>query len=305
MFTSILVPLDGSPFAEQALPLAVRLARLGGAALHLVLVHHQVPAVTMAIDVPVFDPEADRQGRAAEVEYLERTAGRIRGAEGIEPVIATLDGAPGEAITQYAVGQGIGLVVMATHGRGPVSRFWLGSVADHLLRHLPMPTLLFRAQEGEAAAVPAIRHILVPLDRSEYSEAILEPVADLALLTHAHLTLLHVVEPILPVVEPAVPYPVGVDRELTQRLTAEAQRHLDEVADRLRTRGFSVATRVVVGAGAAATVLEQAQAEGADLIAMTTHGAKGVRRLLLGSVTDKVVRGSDRPVLVRMPAGVS
>jgi len=302
VFKKILVPLDGSRFAEQALPAAVVLAEQAGATLQLALVHHQVPNVALAVDVPIYDVQADAEMRARETAYLDEVARRLRDTTRLDIATVALEGAAAEALAQHAERERADLVILATHGRGPVSRFWLGSVADYLLRHLPMPVLLIRAREraGAPEALP-LRRILVPLDRSTVSEAVLEPVSTLAQLTQGHIALLHVAEPLLPIIERSTAYPAIADRELNQRLVLDAQVYLDRVAERLRAQGHSVSTQVVQGIGVAATILEHAADIHADLVAMATHGATGVRRLLLGSVTDKVVRGADRPVLTCLP----
>src|SRR5439155_10169936 len=118
---------------------------------------------------------------------------------------------------------------------GPLSRFWLGSVADYVLRQVSVPILLLRPRSGAELpprTIPLTR-VLVPLDLSDESATILEPVKALATLTQAHLTLLYVAEPFLRVSEPALPYPLPADPELLEARKADAQRYLDQQADRL------------------------------------------------------------------------
>ena len=195
---------------------------------------------------------------------------------------------------------------MATHGRGPLSRFWLGRVADHVVRHTSTPVLLLHPRDGgEALAETKLQTCLVPLDRSAEAEKILGPLVDIAKLTQAHVTLLHVIEPILGVTGAVPPYPLPVPAEAIESLRNDAQKYLDGIADRLRADGLGVSTKVIVGLGVAGTVLDQLEKEGIDFVAMTTHGARGFRRLLLGSVADKVVRGAGKPVLVYRPAGAA
>jgi nucleotide-binding universal stress UspA family protein len=141
---SILVPLDGSRFSEVALPVATRLARSAGARLRLVMVHEPAMALVPAADVPVPYLPDDAELRAKEQTYLADLATRL-GPVG--PALASskvVDGMAGPALAEAIMLEPPDLVVMATHGRGPLSRFWLGSVADHVVRHVSVPVLLLR-----------------------------------------------------------------------------------------------------------------------------------------------------------------
>jgi nucleotide-binding universal stress UspA family protein len=294
----VMVPLDGSAFAEAALSLGATLARRAGATLRLVLVHGTVGATggeAAAAQVALQDSER---------EYLRATASRLDPGGALVPEVDLLEGAPGPALAAAAASLKADLVVMATHGRGAVGRVWLGSVADYLLRHLHIPVLLVRP--GETPTVYAgtrLQRILVPLDTSSTSEEILETVLALA-DPGATITLAHIVEPVLGTAEPTLPFPMPMDPKLLGDLRAMAQARLDQVAEGLRARGVTVNTRVLTGVGPANVLLEETASRQYDLIAMTTHGQGGLRRLLLGSVTDKVVRGGNCPVLVLRPGAM-
>ncbi len=301
---SILVSLDGSRFAETALPVAARLARSAAASLNLAMVHEPVMAMVPAADIPITTGPDDLKMQVDEKAYLAGTAQEF-GIVGPGPVGCTfLEGAAGPALVDLIEKTTPDLVVMATHGRGPLSRFWLGSVADHVVRHTSTPVLLLHPRDGAPVPAPEtkLQTCLVPLDRSAEAEKILGPLVDLAKLTQAHLTLLHVIEPILGVTGAVPPYPLPVPAEAIESLRTDAQKYLDGVADRLRADGLAVATKVIVGLGVAGTVIDQLEQGKIDFVAMTTHGARGFRRLLLGSVADKVVRGAGKPVLVYRPA---
>jgi nucleotide-binding universal stress UspA family protein len=138
MYRSILIPLDGSPLSEQAVPLAQELARRTGAA--LCLAHgHIPPTVPMyTADLPLFDAGLDDLTRAQERAYLEALAARIRGAIDIPVAAALLEGAITDSVAD--------LIAMATHGRRGLVRLLIGSVADKVLRGATTPILLYRPQ---------------------------------------------------------------------------------------------------------------------------------------------------------------
>jgi nucleotide-binding universal stress UspA family protein len=298
MIRSILMPLDGSRFSEMALPVALDLARKAHASLRLVMVHEPILAM-----VPAWSEKEDPEEHAHELEYL---AGLIAGVDlhGAASTYEVIVGDARTALMETAEQTHSDLIVMATHGRGAFSRFWLGSVADHVMRHATVPVLLIRPLTGVGRTTNGCgyRNILVALDLSKASEAILEPVKAFARLNQGQLTLVNVVEPAGPM--RSYPMPALGDPGRLEAQRTDAREHLDRLASQLRTEGLSVATRVVVGAGIATQLLDLLQKGHFDLMALTTSGAGGLQRALVGSVADKVVRGAEKPVLVLRP-GVS
>ncbi|HEX3273672.1 MAG TPA: universal stress protein [Gemmatimonadales bacterium] len=307
VFHSILVPVDGSPLAATALPLASGLAHAAGAHLRLALVHTMPPAPADTGSVTSF-ASVDVAGRASERSYLQALEARLREAGTRIASSATLTGAVGSALADYVRDHGIDLVVMATHGRGGVRRAWLGSVADYLIRHLEVPVLLVRPHDEAATEPPAARGILVPLDGSPLGEAVLRPAAALARIRGTGLTLVQVVPPVLEVADMTLPLAAAVavpgEPGMTELLQQEAQDYLDALVAELRTEGIPATGTAVVGYHVAKTIQELARPERFGLIAMATHGRGGVRRLALGSVADKLVRSADVPVLIHRPAEV-
>jgi nucleotide-binding universal stress UspA family protein len=300
MIRSVVVPLDGSPFSEQALPLAFEIARWAQAAVQLVHVHQPVASAWSGSEL-VADLDLDAELRQREKDSLEKMAGRLSRENAAPVTVAVLDGPVAEAIREQALRNSADLIVMATHGRGPLSRFWLGSVADTLIRHAAAPLLVVRPHEGETPAVH-VRHVLVPLDGSEQAEQVLRPAFDLATLLGADVTLLRVVEPlVVPDRHWAGNAASGVDPEVLHRLAADARGYLERVAIGLEGLPPLVAVRVVVNRGAAQAILAEAGAHAGTLIALATHARAGLSRLVLGSVADKVIRGTTSPVLVYRP----
>ena len=303
MFRNILVPLDGSPFAEGAIPLAARLAKSAQAHLHLVLAHQPLPVFAGVGELAAPPVELGEELRAQEEQYLTQTTATLleRGVANV--AIHESDGLAGPELCEQAIRLHADLIVMATHGRGGIRRFWLGSVADYLVRHLSVPVLLVHpGREGEPREDDAMGGILVALDLSEEAEAILEPVTALALLTQAHVTLVHVVAPYRQTGPLAVPYPLLLEPSLVEGNRTECLQKLDAVATRLRERGLSVSCRMLDGMSPASALLDKLGDGQFDLIALATHGAGGVRRLMLGSVADQVIRRAAKPVLVLRPS---
>lgn len=296
-FQSLFVPVDGSGFAEQALPLAIRIAVATHARIRVLLVHRP-PAVPLASGSERAYAALDRQTQDAEVGYLERLERRLE-ADGVERVEASLLGGPVAESLQAEIGRGeADLVVMSTHGRGGLGRLWLGSVADRLLHDVSVPLLLVRPTAGGAAAsTTSIERIVVPLDGSALSQTALEPAATLAALLGADVLLIRVVPPTL-YVAAAVDLPYAYDPVLDAALEREATEQLAAQAAALRSRGLRVATLVERNSAVAHAVLDAAEGSSGSIICLATHGRTGAGRVFLGSVADKVVRGASCPVLV-------
>lgn len=299
---SVMVPLDGSPFSEQALPLAADIARARRCPLHLVHVHAPVLGASVPEAFPIVEPGLDEDARAREDAHLRRLAERMEERAGVVVAATVLDGAVVASLNEYAVDTEAGLVVMTTHGRSGLGRAWLGSVADGLLRASHRPLLLLRPVEGEALVdrLDGVRHILVPLDGSRLAEAALPEATALAVLAGARITLSRIVPPV-PFPDAAAFGGVPADPVVLDAQRTEAARYLDDVAGRLREEGLDVSTAVSVSWSPAAGVLDISRASQVDLIAMATHGRGGWQRVALGSVADKVVRGGHTPVLVLRP----
>ncbi len=279
--------------AEHALPYAMSIAQRTKAKLDVVLVH--VPGAYRD-DYTSEDLEADAEKR--EAAYLQQLEPRL--AAHFEGHLRTrhLVGLVQETLAAEIVAQQVDLVVMNAHGWGYIGRALVGSVSDFLVRRASVPLLLMH-NEGPIApleAEGAFRRLLVCLDGSQLAETILEPARAVGELYDAEYRLLRVI---------AAPYHLatkfGDEAALTaeQRLQATAAgEYLDAVAKRHEERMPRIVTHVGSSANVAAEIVRDADANGADLIALSTHGRGGFSRLLLGSVADKVIRSAKQPVLV-------
>ena len=296
--------MDGSPFSEHSLPLATAISRSSGALVHLAHVHRDHPPDDLISNTQFqfegldFD-EYEARHRAEEHDYLAVVAARMKESSDMAPEQVLLEGDVVSALEGHAKENVRTLIVMTTHGRGGLSRLWLGSIADVLVRRTHLPVRLVRPDPSESGepVLPALNHLLVPLDGSEHSERILETVRQLATALGSRVTLLHVVQSVGRGAVDAPPLSPGVLEELERR----AERYLSDIATRLAKDAVNAKTRVVMGASPATTILDAARELEVDLIAMSTHGQRGFTRAVLGSVADKVLRGSALPVLLERP----
>lgn len=304
MFESLLVPLDGSRFGERALPYALALARATGVPIHLTHVHVPHPpdhllAATQYQYEGVNMAEYDARDREEERKYLDGVANRVREQVPSEVRVALLEGELVCAIEAYAGEQRAGLVVMSTHGRTGASRIWLGSKADELVRHTHLPLVLVppghEIEEVEGQAT--LDHLLVALDGSPMAEKVLETALSIAKAMNARVTLLHVVSPHVTLGARVYPLPSG---HLGDRMN-KAREYLSTVVERLSDRALSVEPLVVEKAIPARAILDVARERDARLVAVATHGYRRMSRAILGSVADKVLRGSESPILVHRP----
>ena len=313
MYDDILVPLDGSRFAEHALPLALTLARRTDARIHLVSVVATAPSVRFmsskesekAAVKGWFEERADRAQ-----EYLASVSRRLKEAASdseLEVHTKILSGPAVEALEERARRTEADLIVMTTHGRSPLRRAWLGSVADGLIRTGPCPVLLQRPEEGEAPALseaPNLGHILVPVDGSDRSAGVVPRAAALAGAFDGELTLLAVVpsseESAL---ESDAPEPLPFHHAVPMGDAVGAlEEHLAELARQAQdVARISVERKVVTGDDPVEAILKTRKELGAGLVALSTRGQGGVPRMVLGSVADKIIRGGECPVLVHRP----
>jgi nucleotide-binding universal stress UspA family protein len=298
---AILVPVDGSNFAEHALPYGLAMARRTGATLHVALVH--VPADLATPAYPLADAIQARaeEDRDREAAYMESLVERLAPA-GVTIQPAILRGHVADALSHYVDKRAIDVVAMTTHGRGGLQRAWLGSTTDAMVRQCRVPLLLMRPADGTREIGPpsdiSFHRILAALDGSEAAERALADAVRLGITADASIVLLHVMQPPVAAASPYLPHTIQLTRDEMATREAYQKTYLDEVAHSDPLAGRRVETRLVVDYEPAAAILDVAAEDGADLIVVGTHGRGGLRRMLLGSVADKVIRGTHRAVLV-------
>jgi nucleotide-binding universal stress UspA family protein len=293
----VLVPLDGSDFGEQALPWALSVAGPTGT-LHLL---HVVRTVDPAFISNAQEHTAQTaQLTAAAKRYLEGVAQRLGDRPGrVEAYVEA--GRPGPTIARWAAATRADLIVLSTHGRGAVSRFWLGSAADHVVRESAVPVLVVRPDEVGPGPADLPDSIIILLDGSVGAEQALDGPRLLGMPDTTRIVLMQVVPTPL-VMAPAAQAgiaPSNVDASVLESQRTAASDYLDTSRTRLASRGFrNVAVEAPTGGSVAEVVLERAKQLGNGLIALATHGRGGVARLIMGSVADKVIRSGGPLTLV-------
>jgi nucleotide-binding universal stress UspA family protein len=315
--THILVGLDGSAFARAALPVAIGLARTLGASIELVTVHEPEPGRHELSGSSTQDQALDRDQLAqlhhAAVEALESARRYIVSLPDAPTVSTTvLTGVPAERLLDHARARDAQLLVVTTHGLGGVSRQWMGSVTDALVRQATLPIVTVRPPERDdadtgAATEPAtewaLNTILVTLDGTGASEQVLDCLQGLV-GDRAQYLLMRAATPLHPLLR-AIATAREYDRDLTeQRVIADS--YLDGVVSRLEQTGLRATRYTAVDFAPARAIVECAVEQAVDMIAIATHGRGPIGRFMLGSVADKVVRTASRPVLlVRVPTEAS
>ena len=298
MFKHILVPLDGSPFAESAIPYACQLAQQFESELILVKV---VEPIHLDLTGDAYDAALIEELRESAVrqasDYLDGKSGELRG-QGYQvrrKVVHAHDIA--STLLDVANNEEIDVIVISTHGRSGFSRWALGSVTERVLRHAPCPVLTIREDTS-------FEHILIALDGSQLAEAVIEPAIALAKQTGAKVTMLRVDDK-----------PIDVDYETINRINhiepgmadllahAEynrAETYVEAVAHRYQDEAVEISWLGVTD-HAANGILRIAQDRGCDVIALSTHGRTGLRRWVYGSVTEKVLRAASCSLLIVRP----
>ncbi len=293
----IMVPVDGSRFAEAALPAALSLANSLDAQIEL---------------VSVFEDESILAGSELTAQlfkewltsYLADLVKRMGNVSQVAVSFVVIDGMPADRLVEYATRLHADLLVMSTHGRGAIGRTWLGSVTNRVLHQIDVPVLLVRADENDRRELTgdvAIRNILVALDGSELAEQSLDWAIQIAKPADASLTLVRTTAPPIPFTSPYMPHAIETTQSTLDAAREQAEAYLAGVAEELREQGLNVETEVLAGTYAAHGILNYVKNNAVDLIAIASHGRTGLSRAFLGSVSDKILRAATVPVLLVRP----
>jgi nucleotide-binding universal stress UspA family protein len=319
MFSRILVPLDGSPYAAEALPFAARIARASGAELLLTAVFDTgVLYPSYFGPVPLPQSAIDEQFAAFDT-YLRELASRPD-LQAIAVRTSVQSGLIALTLLATIERERIDLVVLNSHGRHGVARWWLGSVAEYLSRSSPAPLLTLRQAPGTGEELRAETpwHAVIGLDGSAFAEEALAPTIEIAqALSQEQATQIQLVHVVHPVSEPDDLGQILTDTvQAHAELVRQARSELETVADRLCAQYPSAQiTHTVVEspdpAAALINLAEQSQHEATPggythtLLGLATHGRTGLARWTVGSVAARILEGSQVPLVVVRPAAIA
>jgi nucleotide-binding universal stress UspA family protein len=322
MLKRILVPLDGSPLAESALTVAARIAHafdgtilllrvIGVPTTYTPYIYGSDMAQSPQLAQDLIDMEQENSEKyMAEIASLDILAG-------IQVETTIIPGSAGMSILDSAKEEKVDVIVMSSHGETGFKRFALGSVAQYVSRHSPVPVLVLQ-DDGTAAisAIPDTEHLtrpitaLVALDGSELAEASLEPAAYLmaGLATPAQATLLlstvankqaerakHGSKEFMR--DEAKKYLIGI----RERLQASEIGKLNLVIEWSIEESKDVANALIEAAERGKVLESSHELTGCDLIAIATHGRGGLKRLMAGSVTEQLLGSTKLPMLIVRP----
>ncbi|MCA9896958.1 MAG: universal stress protein [Ardenticatenaceae bacterium] len=287
-FKKILLPLDGSPLAERALAPAMCMA--AGMSAEIVLLHVVVP-----LDIDLVLPEASLPHAAEEAgRYLAAVCARFA-TDGVNMTSAVVvDFNTATAVINYAEENEVDLIVMSSHGRSELTRWRYGSVSARLLRQATCPVLVIPGQPSNEP--DTFRRILLPLDGSDMAAQALESAVALAHALSAELILLRAVA--LPYLAQELTTPERSIAQIEANVRAKAVAYLEQIKASLTTaHDISVKTVAIIGS-AADVIIDYADEQDVDLIVMNSHGRSGILLWTYGSVTEKVLLGTDQAVMV-------
>jgi nucleotide-binding universal stress UspA family protein len=294
---NVLVPLDGSRLAERSLVYVQALSRFGSLSVTLLSVIDESEDLRAAAGPEALEREHNVLGT-----YLREIAADMRKHLNVEVTTEVLEGPPAEMVLSRCGVSRPDLLIVSTHGRSGIARWRVGSVADKLIRGAACATLVVGPHasddEGwmEAGAKEPFKRILAPLDGSDLAEASLATAQAYASQFGSEVHLVRVIN--LQAYGSGLMMESSYSPQLIDTLTDEAKAYLEGASQRIQAPA-GVRTSVLAGSPAAA--LEQyIEANGIDLVVMSTHGRGGIARAALGSVTDRLL-GGPAPVLVVRP----
>jgi nucleotide-binding universal stress UspA family protein len=283
MYERILVPLDGSELAEQAIPYAEWLASK---------FNSEVILITACL-------AGDPLERAL-TEYIERRVEKIQSL-GIKTRSLCIEGEPAASIINFAGKNNISLIILSTHGRTGVSHWPLGSITNKVVQRSHIPVFLVRSsQPAKTSADKEMQNILLTLDGSHFSEAIIPYVEKLAKVMDSEVVLLRVVEPVKLPQLAAYADREKYEKGFIDKLRKEAKRYLDQKKTALARKGIKVNSALLEGKADEA-ILQYAEDKSVNLIALTTHGFSGITKWAYGSVASRIIEASSKPTLLVRP----
>jgi nucleotide-binding universal stress UspA family protein len=301
----ILVTTDFSEKSRLAFPAAADLARRFGSELHLVHLMERIPAEVFFTSegVQAYSPAIDYPRKFRDL--LQKTAADEPSFQGLPVKIHLLEGGGAtDRLLHFEKEHKIDLTVIASAGSNSLGHLLLGGFAEKVVRMSLSPVLACRQRPGAPVGFSP-RKMLVPYDFSENSRVILEFVRFLADAYQSQVRFQHVLEPLPDLA--LIPWEGITVDEIRDRRTEAPSRGKQELEDLIRKEfpGRAGFDAIADFGTPFVDIVRAARDFEADLILMTTHGWTGIRHMLLGSVTEKVVRKAPCSVLTVRPAGLA
>lgn len=270
MYERVLVPTDGSDVAVTGAQAAFALA-------------DQFDATVHAIHV--------LETETADVTYGEEVVSAVKDAARdveVETTTAVIenDGPVHRQIIEYATDHDIDCIVMGTHGRDSLGQQVLGSVAERTLREAPLPILTVHE---ETVVTKDIDTILIPTDGSDSATAAAHHALEFAQAADASVHTIYVVD--------VTEFTPDEHETVYDAFEVAGKQATDDVIERAQEMGISDIEASVLSGVPHQAIQDYAEANNVDYIFMGTHGRTGVSRYVLGSVTERVVRFTDVPVV--------
>lgn len=281
MYDRILVPTDGSDGARAALRTAATLAETFDAGLRII-------SVAAMQDLPTrVQADAEAVYRGAAAEAVQAASDELEGLPiDVSTEVVEADGRVHEAIIEDATANDMDLICMGSHGRTGLDRVLLGSVAERTIRSAPMPVLTVKRDP----LPDPVSSILVPTDGSDGARVAAEHAFALAAAVGASVRLVHVID----VAALGGEFDTG---QIYREFERMGERSVEDLEAAAEDAGLADVDSALLTGRPARSIVEDAEEQGVDLIALGTRGASGLDRYLLGSVAEKVVRAADVPVL--------
>lgn len=286
-----LIPLDGTKLSESAYAMLPLVRQLGIDRIRLVSVWESADDEDDSGKKKELS-EAAQKGKAYLEAYLEQQAEEVK-AKGFEVETVVQIGRPADEILEST--HDVDMIVIATHGRTGIARWWLGSVADEVIKESACPTLVIGPNVETDLEHYEVNRILLPLDGSQNAEQAIPLAAFIADKTGAELAIVRAMS------LTAVSYDPGMSVYSADLITAmedSVKAYLQGVAERLGSR--KVETTMLMGS-AGESILDYLKEKPANLVVSTTHGRTGIKRAALGSTTGRLLHGP-APVLIFRPS---
>jgi nucleotide-binding universal stress UspA family protein len=283
MYETIIVGFDESPSSKAAAVEAANWIKRHGGSLYLV---HSVFFDTEEFGIA--PEQLEKRLKIGEKVCVEAQE-TITKEFGIEAHYVLCEGEPPEVIAEVAQGKKADLIMLGTYGRKGLNRLLMGSVTAQIILDTALDTLIVKKPCSECTGT--YKSILVPFDGSEFSRKALTRACQLSKLDQAEVTVLYVI----PRYEEMVDF--FKTKSIQNSLQQEAEKIISKAVDLAGILGITPRTEIVEGHAAEKTV-DTAQRLKSDLIAMGSHGYRGINKVIMGSTAERVILNSPCPVLV-------